>query len=426
MNQAVLAHRKIKVGVFVDLHWLPNAGGHVKCWERFSEAATLYRDRLDMTVHFLGDHDHTVGFSDNVRFRISRPRMGTDRFGFLQQGAGHTDMAPANPDIIDFLPEYDVLHTTDIFAFANTVRRFARRQHRPMCASVHTDLPYFTEVYSREIMERAPEFVSRFLVNTLRLPNHFGRLMRRRVDVHLSSCSHIFVSKREDIEYLGLAMPEKKVTFLRRGVDLDLFHPSRRDRRWLQETYGIGPDTQLVVFAGRIDASKNVMVLAEAVQLLHDKGVDLHVFFAGEGGSRKEIQDKLGPICTAPGNLHQSTLAKLYASGDLFAFPSESEVSPNVVLEAKASGLPVVVSNRNGGGQFVRQHGVDGIVVGYPTVDSWAGAIGHLLMDENRRQAIAAAGREHITEVWPSWSKVLGEDLLPYWQKMANVVLANS
>ena len=52
--------RPLKVGVLVDLALTPEAGGHVKCWQRLAEAATGYGDRLDLTVHFNGPEPRRI------------------------------------------------------------------------------------------------------------------------------------------------------------------------------------------------------------------------------------------------------------------------------------------------------------------------------------------------------------------------------
>jgi glycosyltransferase involved in cell wall biosynthesis len=108
-------------------------------------------------------------------------------------------------------------------------------------------------------------------------------------------------------------------------------------------------------------------------------------------------------------------LALLYASSDVLVFPSRVEVAPNVVLEAKASGLPAVVAPE-GGGVFVRQPGVDAVVIAERDAAAWAEALEGLIIDPARRRRLAAAGLDDIARRHPSWDRVLNEDLLPVWQ----------
>jgi glycosyltransferase involved in cell wall biosynthesis len=146
------------------------------------------------------------------------------------------------------------------------------------------------------------------------------------------------------------------------------------------------------------------MVLAKAARRLLDQGQELHVLAIGDGEERAAMQALLGSHVTLPGNLDQSELGWIYASSDIFVFPSETEVSPNVVLEAKASGLPVVVAADHGGGQFIAESGRDGVIVAGQDPARWARAA------ESRRWAETS---------WPSWLDVLREDLLPVWRAAA-------
>ena len=148
-------------------------------------------------------------------------------------------------------------------------------------------------------------------------------------------------------------MPRENIRVFRRGVDRARFNPSHRDRGRLQQTFGIPANRVVLLFVGRVDASKSAPLMARTTKLLIDQGLDVHALVVGEGGDRDRIRKLLGDRAATPGNLPQAELAWIYASADVFVFPSTTEVSPNVVLEAKASGLPVVVADAHGGGQFV-------------------------------------------------------------------------
>ena len=94
---------------------------------------------------------------------------------------------------------------------------------------------------------------------------------------------------------------------------------------------------------GRLDAIKNVLVLAHAVRQLVDQGVDLHLFCAGTGPDRDAVTALLGDRVTCPGVLAPATVGRVYASADVCAQPAVVEELSNAVLEATSSGLPLVV-----------------------------------------------------------------------------------
>jgi glycosyltransferase involved in cell wall biosynthesis len=179
---------------------------------------------------------------------------------------------------------------------------------------------------------------------------------------------------------------------LRRGSDHQLFNPARRNRAWLAATYGIPEDRVVVICAGRLNHGKNVMLLAKAMAALVARSVDAQLLCAGEGDDRATIRHCLGPRATCPGNVEPAELARLYASADLFAFPSRIEEAANVVLEALASGLPVLVTEEGGMGRLV---GADetGLVLSGEDAAPWIEAIAALASEPERRRQMGRSAR---------------------------------
>jgi glycosyltransferase involved in cell wall biosynthesis len=415
----VSAYRPLKIAVLVTLERGPAAGGHVKSWERIAEVAARRPDLIELDLHFLGAKRSVEAAAPNVRFHTHRPTLGTRALMFLDQGAGHTDLAPLHPGIWAALKGSDVVHATDFFSFGKTAIAFAKRTGCGLAASVQTDVPRFTLIYAGGIIRRmfGPVIGSWLFVKLLQLPERISRRQQRGIDRRLSHCDRILLSKPEDRD--RLAKSATHVRLFRRGIDRGKFSPAHRDRARLHERFGIPADRTILVFAGRVDASKGAPLMARATKRLIDQGLNVHALVAGDGHGRGEIAALLGERATLPGNLPQSDLAWIYASADVFVFPSTTEVSPNVVLEAKASGLPVVVAADHGGGQFVARPGEDGIVLSDMDAASWAKAIAPLVMDETRRAEIGRNARQWIEREWPDWGEVLERDLLAAWYEAA-------
>src|ERR1700749_1459635 len=93
----------LKVAVLVTLERGKAAGGHVKSWERFAEVAASRPQLLDLSLHFLGDRSETETAAPNVRFITHRPVFGTRSLKFLDQGAGHTDLARRHRGLLPYL-----------------------------------------------------------------------------------------------------------------------------------------------------------------------------------------------------------------------------------------------------------------------------------------------------------------------------------
>jgi glycosyltransferase involved in cell wall biosynthesis len=410
----------LRVGVLVDLVWSPQAGGHVKCWERFAEAACRIPDRLDLTVHFSGTATGRHELAPNVRYLIHPPVFSTARIPFLSHVPDHTDLAPYHFGLARQLGHYDLLHTTDaFFAFARTAARVARRCGIPLTNSIHTDTPSYTRMFTAQTIHRlvGQGMLGRLLVERLRLADKAGDDMLAKLARHQAGCRYALVSQPEEFERARQVLPEERLGTLRRGIDRDAFNPAKRNRAWVRETYGVPEDRVLVLFAGRVNRGKNVMVLAQAVRRLVDRGLPVHLLCAGKGDDRQAILDLLGDHASCPGPVPQSELQRLYASADIFAFPSEVEVFANVVQEALTSGLPVVMAEKSGSGHLVDAD--CGVVLDGRDVDAWERALGELAGSGDHLAAMKRAARARAERTLPSWLEVLEQDLLPRWEAAA-------
>ncbi|MCB1225226.1 MAG: glycosyltransferase family 1 protein [Verrucomicrobiales bacterium] len=130
------------------------------------------------------------------------------------------------------------------------------------------------------------------------------------------------------------------VGVLGRGVDTALFDPARRCEV-LRASWGAGPETPVTLYVGRMAAEKNLPLAARAFRRVRRLRPDAIGVFVGDGPRWKAMQQEY-PEFVYAGARHGEDLARHYASGDLFVFPSSTETFGNVVLEACASGLPVV------------------------------------------------------------------------------------
>jgi glycosyltransferase involved in cell wall biosynthesis len=410
----------LRVGVLVDLELGIQAGGHVKCWERLAQAATALAPRLDLTVHFTGRERRIEILAPNVRYRIEPPVFSTARLPFLSHVPDHTDIAPWHPRLARALADYDVIHTTDaFFAYARTAARVARRRGIPMVTSVHTNTPEYARIYTGLTIERLAGrgALSRFLVGRLGLDGRVERSMLARLEAHQRSCAFTLVSRPDELARARAALGER-VGLLRRGIDRALFTPERRDRTWLARRFGIPAERVVVLFVGRLNRGKNVVLLADALAGLIARGLPLHLVCAGKGDQRDAILARLGEHASCPGSVPPERLARLYASADVFALPSQIEESANVVLEALASGLPALVARESGMGRVLVE-GETGWALPGGEAESWAQAIARLARERETRLRMGWAARRYAESALPSWEDVLEEDLLPRWEAAA-------
>jgi glycosyltransferase involved in cell wall biosynthesis len=411
----------LSVGVLVDLFQSSSAGGHVKTWEKLAEAAR--GEPLDLTVYFFGDKHAVQPLAENVRYVHLRPIWSTGSLPFLEGIPAHTDLAPLHPRAFLRFRHHQVLHATDAyFSLARAARLLSRWSPRALVHSIHTDTPGYARVYADQVLRRlcGDGFCGRTLRERWRWPDRLGRRMQRRLERYLRSCDWAMAPDQDALQQLRSAIRPGRLSLLRRGIDTEAFHPHRRDRARLEQQWGVPAERAVLLFAGRVDAGKDALTLARAARILLDRGLPIHAICAGEGGQMREFRDLLGERVSLPGQVSQNDLAWLYASADLFVFPSRIEVFPNVVLEAKASGLPVVVSAQGGSAKLVRPTAeAGGVAITGSEPEAWASEIEMLLRAPERRRALGEAARRFMETSWPSWRQVLREDLMPVWQFVA-------
>jgi glycosyltransferase involved in cell wall biosynthesis len=149
-------------------------------------------------------------------------------------------------------------------------------------------------------------------------------------------------SPASDVRLEQLGIPQRKVARWDRGVDLQRFDPA------LRVPGRFGSDTIAVLYAGRLTKEKGVDLLAEAFLTAHWADPRLHLVLAGGGPEEDSLREALGDRATFLGWLSGLDLARAYASADAFLFASRTDTFGQVILEAQASGLPVVAVNEGG------------------------------------------------------------------------------
>lgn len=417
-RSSVSASARLSVAVLVELERAPSAGGHVKCWERFAAAATDRHD-LDLTIYVLGKPGPAAPLSPHVRIVPLRPVLSTRPLHRLIGGVDASDLAPFHPSLARLLPRHRVWHVTHSLSFGATAARLAPRHGRALVGSVHTDVPSLTRTYVNQVLDRMPAGAPRTAVGALRLDDLAYTLARRSQDRVLRACRHVLVASPLGPGQLAGVVPPERVTLLRRGVDTERFQPDPSARRWLTDTHGVPAGRPLVLFAGRVDATKGVQTLAQAVHRLRGTEVPAHLVVAGSGVDVPRVRALLGSGASMLGHVPQEQLARVYAGCDAFAFPSRSETIGNVVAEAMASGLPVLLPSGAATTQWLSAPGADGVVVDDDCADTWADALSGLLADEPRRAAMGRRARATMATRALTWAQALDRDLMPVWRAAA-------
>src|SRR5207248_2625682 len=169
-------------------------------------------------------------------------------------------------------------------------------------------------------------------------------------------------------------------------LDTTLFSPEHRDPAFGQK-FGEHNGAVHLLYVGRISKEKDLDVLAQAYRQLRDEGLPIQLYLVGDGPYLQALNKAL-PEAVFTGYLRGKELAAAYASADVFVFPSTTDTFGNVVIEAQASGVPVIVSDTGGPKELVEAN-VNGVVTKSHDVEDLARAIRDLVDDKRKRDQMS-------------------------------------
>jgi glycosyltransferase involved in cell wall biosynthesis len=251
----------------------------------------------------------------------------------------------------------DVVHLTTPGPVGLAALFVAWRLRLPLIGSFHTDLAAYA--------------------GTLRRSPVLGALMRQYLRWPYGKCARVLVPSEHTRQLLleTAARPERLAVWAR-GVDTDLFTPARRAAAQ-REAWHVSPKRPALLYVGRLSREKGLALLAPIRDRLHAMGIEHRWVIAGRGPMLDELRAAL-PDAKFMGVLSREAVAEAFASADAFVFPSRTDTAGNVVLEAQASGLPVVVSG-DGGPRENMVDGETGVVCHSERAGEWANAVARVL-----------------------------------------------
>jgi phosphatidylinositol alpha 1,6-mannosyltransferase len=273
-------------------------------------------------------------------------------------------------------------------------RRWALRTRRPLVTSFHTNFPAYAAGYGLGFAEGAA----------------WGLLRRFHAPAFRT-----LAPSRDTVADLASRRFHARLDVWSRGVNGKQFNPRHRDP---SSRKALGGDAEVViVYVGRLAPEKRLPLLLEAYsEVRAQASVEVSLVLVGGGPLEAELRRHPRPGVRLAGYLTGLDLARAYASADIFGFPSDTETFGNVVLEAMASGLPVVGVDRGG----VRDSIVPG-ETGFRTppgdVDAFAAALLRLVEDPLLRARLGTRGRRFAEG--RTWARILDGVLDTYREAMA-------
>ena len=195
-------------------------------------------------------------------------------------------------------------------------------------------------------------------------------------------------------ELISKGINPEKIKIYPRGIDTKRFDPSKRNGFFTQ--WNLEEDIIKIIYVGRVSKEKNLHLLVDAYRQLLKHTSRVMLTIVGDGPYIEEMKTVTADLpCLFTGRLEGEALAEAYASSDIFVFPSTTDTFGNVVLEAQASGLPVIVTDQGGPAENMIAQ-TTGLAVKGDCVKSLTAAMQTLVSDDAKRRRMGQAARQYM------------------------------
>ncbi len=277
--------------------------------------------------------------------------------------------------IIDRL-DLDIIHTHHPFILGELGAHFSRKLDIPLVYTFHTQFEQYTHYVPlpQDILKMAvgPKIVS-----------------------YTEKCDQIICPSPTIMNLLAKYGVKKPVEMIPNAIDLAQFRNGKPES--IRDKYGISPKEKILIYVGRIGVEKNLPFMLEAFKKILNRQPHCRLMIVGEGPEVESIEElkeemSLGDRVILTGRVEYNQIPAYFRAGYAFLMTSTTEVKPLALLEAMASGLPVVAVKAAGSSDTVHS-GVDGILT-EQEVDSFAGAVQNLFDDEGLYKSLSDGARK--------------------------------
>jgi len=287
----------------------------------------------------------------------------------------------------DFKP--DIIHIQDPFFISQSLAFEAKKRKIPVIATQHCSLEFPLSYL------KLPKFLRKTARKTM--AKVLAALFNNHCQILITPSEFI---KKKTIKW-GVNIPVKVIS---NGIDIDTFSTSRISEEFLKK-YKIEDfiSKPIIFYSGRIDKDKNLETLIEAIPLVL-KEVDVSFLFLGGGDFKKELVAQLADehcsfrknVCfLGPIQPQDIDLAKFYRLATVFVMPSLIEAQNLAIMEAMASGLPIVAANSGALPELVKDR-ENGFLVEALKPEAYAEAIVEIIKNKNLKKKLGRKSLELI------------------------------
>jgi glycosyltransferase involved in cell wall biosynthesis/predicted metal-dependent phosphoesterase TrpH len=311
---------------------------------------------------------------------------------------GMTLGVPGLPDLVETLAEgsYDLVHVTAPGPAGIAATLMSRIPGVPLLASYHTEIATYAGMRTRDGALEA--------------------LIRAGLGAFYSAPAAVLSpSPSADASVVALGADPGRIGRWERGVDVARFDPAKADR-------DVFPGEIKVLYSGRLTREKGVDLLAETFIRAHAADPRLHLLLAGGGPEEGELRQRLGGRATFLGWLGGEDLPRAYASADAFLFCSSTDTYGQVILEAAASGLPVVAVAEGGPAALIENRHTG--LLCRADADHLAGTLLQLASSPQLRRRLGDAGVRVARQ--RSWERSMGQLAAGYRRALDGAAAAGS
>ncbi len=357
----------MKIAIFTDT-FLPEINGVTKTLSKMRN----YMDNKGIEYKFFvpGDEaqkkDNIVSFNSFKFFLYPERKIAIPRYREIKD-----NLDEFNPDIIFIVTP---------FAIGLMGLRYAKENGLPMVSNYSTDFPKYLRHYKLEILENA-------LWTFFKWFHSYS---------YINLCPSTVT--KLDMETHGI----QNVELWSRGIETGEFSPQKRSEE-LRKQYCSDNNEKILLYVGRVAPEKELSVLMDSAKLLNKKNLRFKLLVIGDGPSKQEFENENIKNVVFVGYKTGDELKSYYASADIFTFPSSSETYGNVILEAMASGLPVVAPFAGG----IRENLIDmenGIAFSSGDSQAMADKIEKIINNEELKNNLSKNAREHTLS--KSWNEI--------------------